>query len=187
MVNEYVRQATETDGADILRIYGQYISMTAVTFETELPSLSDFEARVKSISEQYPYLLYFVDDKIIGFAYASSFRERHAYRFSVETSIYLDMNFRGRGIGTKLYKKLLNILRSQGYYTAYSGITVPNEHSLNLHKKLGFTEVGVFSNAGYKLGSWRDVRWLQLQLREHDSNPKDPSSTKSLPLTVYDL
>ncbi len=178
---EYIRQATAEDSAEILKIYSRYITETAYTFEIEPPSLSDFTKRVAAIVDYHPYLLYVCDEKIVGFAYACTHRERLAYRFDVDVSIYLDMDYKGFGIGTKLYNMMFNILKAQGFYNVFSAITVPNLPSEALHKKFGFSEIGIFNNTGYKFGSWHGVRWLQKVLREYDATPAQTISVRNLP------
>lgn len=167
-----IRYAKENDANKLLSIYKEYIN-TAITFEYEAPSRDEFLNRIKNIKKNYPYLVLEDEDRILGYAYAHEFKERKAYSWSVETTIYLDRNKCAKGYGKKLYTKLLDILKQQGIKTACACVTEINENSLNFHKKLGFKEVGRFHNAGYKLGKWYDIIWLEKPLSNYDSEPSE--------------
>lgn len=162
-----IRSATPADAAAILAIYAPYITDTVMTFETEVPALTDFTARVASILSGYPYLVCEADGRIVGYAYASQHRARAAYRYSVDVSIYIAPEYHRQGIGRLLYTALFEQLKARGFYTAYAGITLPNEKSVGLHKALGFTEAGTFHRVGYKANQWLDVIWLEKALREY--------------------
>ena len=164
-----VRSAVPGDAGEILGIYAPYITDTGVTFETEVPSTAEFAARIDGILKNYPFLVYETDNKIIGYAYGSRYRERAAYKYSADVSVYVTQNHHGRGVGRALYTELFDLLRDRGIYTAYAGIVLPNEKSIGLHKACGFGEVGIYHNAGYKLGEWRDVLWVEKPLREYDT------------------
>ena len=138
-----IRLATVNDSNEILKIYGQYID-TAITFEYTLPNEKEFEERVKSIILQYPYLVYEEDGNIIGYAYASRYKERAAYQWGVELSIYIDSNFTSKGIGKVLCLKLIELLRLQEIRTVYGCVTLPNEKSENLQISIGFKKIGMF-------------------------------------------
>ena len=138
-----VRLATEADAAGILAVYAPYIRDTAVTFETETPSLDAFRCRMASIIGDYPYLVVEEDGSIVGFAYAHRLGERAAYAWNAELSIYFAPGCTSRGWGSVLFWALIDLLALQGVRNAYSLITVPNEASLALHEKLGFTLLGV--------------------------------------------
>ncbi len=181
MITGIIRQATERDSERILEIYSPYIENTTITFEIDVPTIAEFTQRVKNISSYYPYLVYVTDEKIVGYAYASLYRDRPAFRFDVEVSIYLDTSCTGNGVGSKLYDKLFELLKMQGFYNAYSGITMPNNGSEALHKKFGFSEIGIYTCAGFKHGGWHDVKWLQKQIRPYDTNPKEVVPIYNLP------
>ncbi|MFI3205678.1 MAG: N-acetyltransferase family protein [Clostridia bacterium] len=172
MPEKYIRQANKNDSAEILAIYSKYIENTTISFELKVPSLEDFTKRVETISSSYPYLVYVENDKIKGYAYASKHKEREAYDYDVEVSIYLDQNCLSSGIGTELYSVLFDILPKQGFFNAYSGITVPNEKSENIHKKFGFSNIGIYEKTGYKFGKWLDVKWLHKKLKSHEEKPE---------------
>lgn len=169
-----VRLATEADAAGILAVYAPYIRDTAVTFETETPSLDAFRCRMASIIGDYPYLVVEEDGSIVGFAYAHRLGERAAYAWNAELSIYFAPGCTSRGWGSVLFWALIDLLALQGVRNAYSLITVPNEASLALHEKLGFTLMGVQKEAGYKLGAWHDVAWLRMAHRRLLGGPRAP-------------
>lgn len=132
-----IRFATVNDSREILKIYKQYID-TPITFEYVLPTEEDFKERVKSIISQYPYLVYEEGGKIIGYAYASRYKERSAYQWGAELSIYIDSNFTSKGIGKILCLKLIELLKLQEVRTVYGCVTLPNEKSEKLQISLGF-------------------------------------------------
>ncbi len=160
-----LRFATLDDTKQILSIYKYYIEKTAITFEYDVPSEVDFAMRVKTISDAYPYIVATLNKKVIGYAYATKFRERKAYDWAVETSVYIDKKHKGKGLGKKLYTKLLELLTAQGFVMAYACVTCPNFTSDALHSSLGFTKVGIFSNSGYKFDNWHDIVWYEKQLK----------------------
>lgn len=175
-----VRLATVNDSNEILKIYGQYID-TAITFEYALPSEEEFRERVKSIISQYPYLIYEEDGRIIGYAYASRYKERTAYQWGAELSIYIDSNFTSKGIGKVLCLTLIELLKLQEVRTVYGCVTLPNEKSEKLQISLGFKKVGILHNAGYKCDKWRDVAWFEKVIATCDKNPKDFISISKIP------
>ena len=164
-----IRPAALADAPDILQIYAPYIQNTVITFETEVPGIEQFTARIEAIKSKYPYLVCEADGKMAGYAYAAKHSERAAYKYSVDVSIYVDPNYQHRGIGKALYFNLFEALKSYDYYTAYACITLPNEKSVCLHKTFGFHEVGIWHNVGYKNGSWLDVIWLEKPLKQYDT------------------
>ena len=164
-----IRPITLADTTDILEIYSPYIKNTVITFETEIPTIEEFTARIESIKNNYPYLVCEMNGKVVGYAYASKHGERSAYRYSIDVSIYVDMNYQHNGIGKALYSHLFESLKSYDFYTAYACITLPNDKSIGLHKAFGFHEIGICHNVGYKLGEWLDVIWLEKQLKEYDT------------------
>lgn len=158
-----IRPATSDDSQAIAAIYNHFIEHTHVTFETEPVAASEMGRR---IGENFPlpWLVAEAPGGILGYAYASKWRARHAYRFSVETSVYLRHDASGHGIGTQLYRNLLGNLRDHGFHSAIGGIALPNQGSIALHEKLGFTECARFREVGFKLGKWVDVGYWQLVL-----------------------
>lgn len=183
-----IRLAKLSDAESILRIYTPYIKDTAITFEMSIPTIEEFSSRIESISKQYPYLVYQIDDEIIGYAYASKHRERAAYCYAVDVSVYVLTQYHGSGAAYKLYDCLFKILKEPGYYNAYAGYTIPNEKSKYFHQKFGFTPVGIYHKVGYKLGKWHDVAWLEKTINEHCDKPASIKSiVESTQLTVTNL
>lgn len=168
----FIRSVCEADAEKILEIYSHYITDTVISFETEVPSFKSFKERINSIKDSFPYIVCELDGCIVGYAYASAHRERAAYKFSVDVSVYVAAEQHGKGIGKALYAKLFELLENQGFFTAYAGITLPNKKSIGLHKAFGFNEVGVYHKVGYKQGKWLDVIWLEKPLREYDKPNK---------------
>lgn len=165
-----LRFATLDDAAALLAIYAPYIG-TPVTFEYTVPSLADFRGRIETISGDYPYLVWEEDGVILGYAYAHRHMERAAYQWNAELSVYLDGYARGRGLGTKLYAALIELLKLQGIRNVFGCVTLPNERSEALHRAMGFELVGKYSMAGYKNDRWRDVGWFQKQIAAYDDPP----------------
>lgn len=168
-----IRPVVSADVSDILEIYAPYIKDTAITFETEVPTLEEFTKRIESIKTEYPYLVCEFGDKIIGYAYVSRHRARSAYKYSVDVSVYVDLNYQHMGAGKALYTALFEQLKSYDFYTAYASITMPNEKSTGLHKAFGFYEIGTYHNVGYKNGKWLDVAWFEKQLKKYDTPKKE--------------
>jgi phosphinothricin acetyltransferase len=170
-MNYDIRPASLSDAGAILRIYAPYITETCISFETEVPSLDTFRERMRGIMSEYPYYVCEHEGKIVGYAYASKYAERRAYRFSADLSVYIAKEYHGLGIGKRLYEVLIAELYRRGIYTVYACITAENTDSIKFHSALGFYEVGRFHNIGYKHGRWHDVVWLEKSLREYD-NPE---------------
>jgi L-amino acid N-acyltransferase YncA len=161
-----IRDAYRADAGALLEIYRPFVTDTAVSFELEPPSEAEFAERIARAQTRWAWLVAERGREILGYAYATSFRARAAYQWSVETSAYVHPGHRRLGVGRLLYERLLAILEEKGYCTAYAGIALPNDGSVALHRALGFTEVGVFRRAGRKFGAWHDVSWWQRVLRE---------------------
>lgn len=162
-----LRYAIMEDADSICRIYTPYVCTTAITFEYDAPSVDEMRRRIIVTREKYPYLVCEVDGETAGYAYAGRFRERAAYNYDVETSVYLAEKWHGRGVGKALYRCLLDLLREQRYYNVYASVALPNPKSVRLHESLGFSPIGVFPKAGYKFGAWHDLAWFWKELRDH--------------------
>jgi L-amino acid N-acyltransferase YncA len=170
-----IRLASNNDVPEMLKIYAPYCDNdSAVSFEIVPPSIEEMQERLAKTLQQYPWLVYVCDDSILGYAYASMHRQRAAYRWSVDTSIYISEAAHRHGIAKALYSSLLAILRLQGYINAYAGIALPNPASIGLHKAFGFTEVGIYRQVGYKGSAWHDVAWLELELQPRSTPPEEP-------------
>ncbi len=176
-----IRLATKADAKGILDIYSPYISNTSFTFETELPSIVSFAERITGYLINWPWLVYEVDGSIAGYAYASRYRERTAYQWCVEVSVYVHDDHQRKGIAKQLYGLLFNILRRQGYRNVYAVINLPNDKSVEFHEAAGFTYLATYENVGYKLGKWKNVGWWQLQLNSYDLEPSAPIKFSDLP------
>ena len=159
------------DSEKILKIYEPYVTNTAISFEIDVPALNEFENRIEKIISKYPFIVYEIDKCIIGYAYSSQHRERAAYGYNVEVSIYLLPEFHGKGIACKLYDCLFKFLEKLGYINAYATYAEPNIKSMKFHQKFGFSTVGTFKKTGYKFGQWHDVTWLHKTISEN-SIPK---------------
>jgi len=181
MGNQYsMRLITESDAEDVLNIYSYYVRETVISFEYVVPSQEDFLQRIKTISAQYPWLVFLSGSKIIGYAYASSHRQRTAYQWSCESTVYLIPEFHRKGIARLLYQALFSLLRLQGYFNVYAGVTLPNKKSVGFHRSFGFSEVGVYKEIGYKFEEWHDVQWFQFEIQQHIYNPPPPRLIQSI-------
>ena len=156
-MNGKIRFASAGDAKEILEIYAPYIEKTYVTFEYEVPSLSDFSARIAGIIKRYPWIVYEEDGKILGYAYGGPDRTRAAYQWTVESSVYIAESAKGRGIGTLLYEELIRLLQKQNFCICYALIVDDNAPSIKMHEKFGFYEVGHLRNTGYKHGAWHGI------------------------------
>jgi phosphinothricin acetyltransferase len=161
-----IRPATYEDTQSITHIYNHYVENTTVTFEEQVVKRSDMQTRITAITNLgLPWLVYEKASKVIGYAYASQWNTRSAYRNTIEVTIYLSPHCVGKGLGTALYQALFTQLKDDGYHTAIAGITLPNPASINLHEKLGLRKVGHFKQVGYKFGRWLDVGYWQSNLK----------------------
>ena len=162
-----LRAATTNDADAIARIYNHYIRDTIITFETDEVAPGDIVARIaETQAVGLPWLVLDQGGDFAGYAYASRWKGRCAYRYSVESTIYLDPAFAGRGLGRLLYGALLERLRECGMHVVIGGISLPNAASVGLHETLGFHKIGHFEEVGYKFERWIDVGYWQLTLRQ---------------------
>lgn len=169
------RTATPADAAAIAAIYDPIVRHTAISFETEPPGEAEMRLRIEKTLALLPWLVAEDDaGAVCGYAYASRHRERAAYQWSVDVTIYVRDDMRGKGVGRALYGRLLPLLSELGYCQAFAGIALPNAGSVGLHEALGFTALGVYRDVGFKQGAWRDVGWWQLQLQTPAARPQEP-------------
>lgn len=162
-----IRMARATDAAACREIYAPSVLDSSTSFEVAVPAVPEMAARIEHALQKHQWLI--AQDpsgQVLGYAYAGAFRNRAAYRFGAETSVYTAPAEHRRGIGRQLYEALLAGLRDQGYFQAYAGITLPNAASVAFHERLGFTAVGRFPRAGFKFGRWHDVGWWHRPLRD---------------------
>jgi len=164
----------------MLSIYGPIVEETAISFEEKDPGPATlFWCRFENIERAFPVVVAVDGLHVAGFAYAGRHRAREAYRWSVETSVYVEPSYKRRGIGRGLYTTVFEILKAQNYANALAGITLPNDESVRFHTSVGFTHVGVYPRVGFKFGVWRDTEWLNYRLRD-DDKPAEPMRLKDL-------
>lgn len=174
---EIIRTAVPEDAEELLEIYGPYVTDTAISFEYEVPALEEFRVRIHRTLQSYPYLVMVTGGRIAGYAYASPFKEREAYCHSVETTIYIRMDCRGRGYGKKLYLALEELLKKQNILNVNACIAVTEQEdpyltnkSMYFHEHMGYRLVGKFTKCGYKFGRWYDMIWMEKMIGEHTEN-----------------
>ena len=168
------RLARTDDAPAIQAIYEPVVRQTAISFEYEVPDVAEIEARMRSVQQARPWLVYEDGGAVLGYSYAAVFRDRRAYDWSAEVSIYVHASAQRRGIGRTLYRTLFDVLRAQGYWQAIAGATVPNACSERLHESLGFQLIGRFPAVGYKFGAWYDVVFWRLPLCEAAADAPSP-------------
>lgn len=157
-----IRQVESSDSVQIAEIYNYYIENTHHTFETEAVNESEMQNRINEITENYPYFVGDENGEIIGYAYAAPYKSRCAYRSSAEVSVYARNDIQQKGIGTRLYEKLMAELQSSDVHAIIAGIALPNDASIGLHEKFGFEKVAHFREVGWKFGRWIDVGYWEL-------------------------
>ncbi|SDR65217.1 arsinothricin resistance N-acetyltransferase ArsN1 family B [Opitutus sp. GAS368] len=160
-----IRRATTADAAAIAAIYNHYVANTIVTFEEEAVPAADMAQRIGEVfAAGLPWLAATEGDRVLGYAYAGKWKARCSYRFSLETTVYLDPAATGRGLGTQLYTALIAAVRPQGMHALIGGVALPNAASVALHEKLGFQKVAHFREVGWKFNQWIDVGYWELLL-----------------------
>jgi L-amino acid N-acyltransferase YncA len=153
------------DAAACAAIYAPSVESTPISFELVPPDAAEFGARIAKYAATHQFLVAEEDGEVVGYAYACRWAERAAYDWSVETSVYVDADHQGQGVGRALYSELFDRLRAQGFRIAVAGITLPNPASIGLHESMGFEPIGALRDIGWKEGAWRDVGYWQLYLR----------------------
>ena len=157
-----IREVKIEDAKQLVDIYNYYVLNTVVTFD-DVPFLVEaFEEKITTISSNYPFIVFEEDNEILGYAYAGKWRQKPAYKHTVESTVYVKNGVHGKRIGTRLYAELLELIKQQNYHTVIGGLTLPNEASVKLHEKFGFQEVAHFKEVGLKFGKWLDVGFWQL-------------------------
>lgn len=151
--------------SQICAIYNHYINGSTITFEEQPVSSEEMASRISAVTAGgLPWFVWEIDGAVAGYAYATPWKARSAYRFAVESTVYLDAGYVGEGIGTKLYAALISALREAGIHCVIGGIALPNAASVKLHEKLGFSKIGHFKEVGLKFGKWIDVGYWELVL-----------------------
>lgn len=158
----------------MLDIYRHYVLHTVITFDYDVPTLEEFHEKIAVIQQNHPCLVLLLDDTVIGYAYGNEFRHKAAYQWAAESTIYLSKDTTGKGLGPILYQTLFDLLRAQGFYKAYAGVTLPNAKSEKLHLSCGFEELVVYRDVGYKAGAWHDTVWYELALAPLAQVPHPP-------------
>lgn len=160
------RLATANDAAEVAAIYAPVVASTTISFETEPPTADIMRDRIQSTLQRLPWLVSLDQHgRVNGYAYAGKHRERAAYQWAVDTSVYIREDSRGQGLGAALYGELFRLLVDLGYYQAFAGIALPNAASVALHETVGFEPIGVYRSVGFKFGHWHDVGWWQRTLQ----------------------
>ncbi|SHH66976.1 phosphinothricin acetyltransferase [Butyrivibrio fibrisolvens DSM 3071] len=175
-----IRPVQFSDAPSLVEIYRYYVEKTAITYEYEVPSVTEFENRIKAITGKYPYLVVEKDNEIIGYAYTSAFHVRKAYEWSAEMSIYLSDKAKGLGLGRKLYEILEDISKKQGITNLYACIGAPEvedeyltNNSIHFHEHMGYKLIGRFTKCGYKFHRWYDMVWMEKIIKDHEQDAKD--------------
>lgn len=169
-----IRVAQSTDAAAIAAIYAPYVRDTAISFETDPPAAEIMAQRVARTLETHPWLVAERDGAVVGYAYAGKHRERPAYQWSVEVTVYVDATACRSGVGRALYAVLLDMLRRQGFRSALAEIVLPNAGSIRLHETSGFERIGVYEDVGFKLGRWHDIGYWRLTLNNGAAPLQEP-------------
>lgn len=171
-----IRGARPEDAAAIAAIYAPHVLTNVVSFETVAPDARAMRRRMEASEGFYPWLVATNGDEdgVLAYAYATKFREREAYRWVVETSIYVNGAVQGQGVGRLLYAALIDTLQAQGFTQAIGAIALPNDHSIALHEAVGFRRAGFFREVGYKHGRWIDVGYWQAELNDAVASPTEP-------------
>ena len=177
--NVKIQVASVEDAEELLAIYAPYVEKTAITFEYEVPSVEEFKGRIAHVLQRFPYLKAVEDGKILGYAYVSPFKERAAYGWSVETSIYVDENVKHKGVGRKLHEVLEAVLKEQGILNMEACIGYPevedeylDKNSVNFHAHMGYRMIGEFKKCGYKFDRWYNMVWMEKLLDPEVKHPK---------------
>ena len=170
-----IRDASASDAEACAAIYAPYVTDTAITFELEPPTVAEMTDRITKAVKTHAWLVIEDEGRVVGYAYGGPYKERAAYRFSCEVSVYLELGRRRTGSGRALYEALFARLVERGFRTAVAGMTLPNDASAGLHRALGFEPIGTYRRIGWKHGAWRDVAWTQRDLvPPSDATPDEP-------------
>lgn len=168
-----IRIARESDAAEMLAIYAPFVEKTAITFDLKVPTLTEFIEKIKKIQKEAPCLVYELDGVVLGYAYASVYRTKEAYKWTREMTVYVREDAKGKKYGTALYFSMIELLKCQNYRTVLAGITLPNIPSVHFHERFGFHPAGVFNNVGHKMGKSHRVGWWQLILSDAQEPAKE--------------
>jgi L-amino acid N-acyltransferase YncA len=172
----HIRHADSArDAPAVASIYSPYVTDSVASLEERAPDENEIARRIEQISPRYPWLVAEQDGTVIGYAYGSAHRERAAYRWAAEATVYIDRANHRRGVASALYGALFELLGRQGLQVVCAGITLPNDASVGLHEAFGFELIGIYRRIGWKFGQWRDVGWWQLELAPRSAqSPREP-------------
>lgn len=171
----HIRRVRASDAAAIASLYRPFVEASRVSFELVAPDAAEIGRRIERCGDAYPYLVAMAPDATLaGYAYATAFRDRPAYRFAVETSVYLAPHAQGAGLGRRLYASLLDILSAQGFVHAIGAVAMPNDASAALHLALGYAATGMYRDIGFKQGAWASVQLFQKDLHPLPDAPREP-------------
>lgn len=159
-----IRKSNVGDASLVAAIYNHYVTNSIVTFELKPVSDDEMAERIETIKAKNPYLVYEEEGTVLGYAYATQWKVRQAYQYTVESSVYLHPEVKGKGIGSRLYARLLDELKAMSIHAVIGGISLPNEASIALHEKFGFEKIGQFRQVGCKFDQWIDVGYWELIL-----------------------
>jgi len=159
-----IRLARPDDAEAIAEIYAPYVRETAISFEIDPPGAAEMRRRMDACLAAWPWLVAEEQSRVLGYVYAGRFHLRAAYDWSAEITAYLAPEAQRRGLGTAMYRVLIDLLRAQGYHAVFAGITLPNPASLAIHRALGMEEVGTYRESGFKFGRWHDVMWMGMTI-----------------------
>ena len=176
-----IRNATQADAAAICAIYNHYVEQSDISFEEQTVSEEQMAERIATVSSQFPWLVCCEGETLLGYAYACHWKSRGAYRYSVECSVYLAPEARGKNLGTELYRELLPRLREAGFHSVLACISLPNAASVQLHEKMGFSKVAHFKEVGFKHDHWIDVGYWQLSLSRVHPHRKERDEVSGSP------
>lgn len=176
-----IRLARAGDAPAIAAIYAPIVQHTAISLEEVAPSATEMRARIDTTLESWPWLVLDCGGEIVGYVYASRHHERSAYRWSVDVTAYVRKDARGCGVGRSLYARLFRVLAEQRFHRAFAGIGLPNDASVALHRSVGFEQIALYPEAGYKLGAWRDVSWWSRAIGPATVPPPEPIPLSAFP------
>jgi len=159
-----IRIAVSEDASQILEIYTPIVETTAISFELDVPSIHEITKRIEIYTQSHEWLVAENSGAVLGYAYATPHRSRDAYKYSVETSVYIRDDARESGIGKQLYRELFKKLKNKGFHSAFAGIAQPNAASEALHQSVGFKSIGIFEEIGFKHNKWHNVSWWQRRI-----------------------
>ncbi|MEJ7934644.1 N-acetyltransferase family protein [Sphingobium sp. AN558] len=177
----HIRRVRANDAAAIASLYRPFVEDSRISFELIAPDAEEIGRRIGKCGDAYPYLVAEGGDGVLGYAYATAFRDRPAYRFAVETSIYLSPHAQGCGLGRRLYTALLDILTAQGFVHAIGAVTMPNDASTALHLAMGYATTGVYRDIGFKQDAWASVQLFQKTLHALPDTPQEPLPLSACP------